>query len=177
MAKIHLEKLEAASRLISTAIELWFNEADPISIHVLACSSYQIVHDINHGRGGRDLLYDSLVIKDEYRKEWIERIKRTYNFLKHADKDPAASAEFDPVNNEFFIMYACLGLELLGVKQTIAQAAFKLYQMLSRPDILTDDGRSEIEGYPLASRNEVLTMKKSAFFQHYAAYHKSLGRE
>ena len=177
MAKIHLEKLEAASRLISTAIELWFGEAEPVSIHLLACSSYQIVHDINHSRGGRDLIYDSLVIRDEYRKEWIDRIKRTYNFLKHADKDPTASVEFDPANNEFFMMYTCLGLQLLEVKQNIAQAAFMFFQMLSRPDILTDSGRADMEIYPEATRNEVLKMGKSAFFQQYAAYHRSLGKK
>ena len=177
MGKIVVGKLEAASRQVSTAIELWFNESDPISIHTLACSAYQIVHDINHKRGGPDLLYDSLVIKDEYRKEWIARIKGTYNFLKHADRDSTESVEFDPINNEFFILYTGLGLELLGVKPNIARAAFTLYQMLSHPDILTEKGRSDLEPYPETMRQQALTMKKSAFFGQYAAYHKSLGRE
>ena len=176
MAKFVVSKLEAADRQLSTAIELWFNEADPLSTHTLACSAYQIVHDLNHGQGGRDLLYDSLVIKDEYRKEWIDRIKGTYNFLKHADRDPTESVEFDPINNEFFIMYTCLGLELLGVKPNIARAAFNLYQMLSRPDILTEKGRKELEPYPETMRREALTMKKSRFFEQYSTYHKSLGR-
>ena len=177
MTKIVIQKLDAASRQISTAIELWFKEADPISIHVLACSAYQIVHDINHKRGGRDLLYDSLVIKDEYRKEWIDRIKRTYNFLKHADRDPAETVEFDPVNNEFFILYTGLGLELLGVKPNIARAAFTLYQMLSRPDILTESGKADLEPFPQTMIQQALTMKKSTFFEQYTAYHRSLGRE
>ena len=176
MAKIIVQKLDAAGRQISTAIELWFKEADPLSIHTLACSAYQIVNDINHKRGGGDLLYDSLLIKDEYRKEWINRIKRTYNFLKHADRDPAETVEFDPTNNEFLILYTGLGLELLGVKPNIPRAAFTLYQMLSRPDILTKAGKADLEPFPQSMIEEVLSMKKSAFYEHYSAYHRSLGR-
>jgi len=97
---------------IDTAITLWFNEGDPVSIHTLACSAYQIVHDINQKTGWRDLLYDSVVIKDEYRKKWVDTIKRPYNFLKHADKDASDSIEFDSSTNEVFIMFTCLGLEL-----------------------------------------------------------------
>ncbi len=177
MAKIILGKLEAASRQLSTAIELWFRDADPVSIHILACSAYQIVHDINSRRGGRDLLYDSLVIKDEYRREWIDRIKRAYNFFKHADKDPTASVEFDPTNNVFFIMYTCLGLELLGIKPNIARAAFTLHQMLSMPQILTEKGRVEVEAFPESVRRSALAIEKSVFFEQYGAYHRSLGRE
>lgn len=71
MEKVTLEKLEVAWRQIDTAITLWFNDGDPVSIRTLACSAYQIVHDVNQKAGWRDLLYDSLVIKDEYRREWI----------------------------------------------------------------------------------------------------------
>ena len=175
MPKIVVEKLDAAARQVTTAIELWFADSDPISIHVLACSAYQIVHDLNRKARGRDLIYDSLVVKDEYRQEWIDRIKGTYNFLKHADKDPTATVEFDPASNEFFIMFTCLGLKLLGIKPNIARAGFVLHQMLSHPEILTNQGKSLLAPYPDAMKNQALQIPKKEFFEAYAAYHRSQG--
>lgn len=176
MGKITLDKLDAAARQLTTAIELWFTDSDPISIHTLACSAHQLVHDLNKRAGGRDLIYDTLVIKDEYRKEWIDKVKGPYNFLKHADKDPAAKIEFDPVANEFFIMFTCLGLELLGVKPNIARAGFTLYQMLSHPDILTPQGETLLAPYPDSMKSRALEIPKKDFFAVYAAYHKSQGK-
>jgi hypothetical protein len=71
MASQTIDKLEAACRLLNTAIVLWFNNGDAVSIHTLACSAHHIVHDINYLKGGMDLLYDSLIFKDEYRREAI----------------------------------------------------------------------------------------------------------
>jgi hypothetical protein len=50
-----ITKLDAAIRQLDTAITLWFTEADTISIHTLACSAHQIIHDINQQKGHRDL--------------------------------------------------------------------------------------------------------------------------
>jgi len=52
-----ITKLDAAIRQLDTAITLWFTEADTISIHTLACSAHQIIHDINQQKGHRDLLW------------------------------------------------------------------------------------------------------------------------
>ena len=173
---IRLDKIEAASRQLTTAISLWFSDGDPISVHTLACSAYQVVQDINEKAGNRDLLYDSLVIKDEYRRYWINTLKRTYNFLKHADRNPSETIEFNPSINEAFIMYTCLGLELLGSKPNIARAAFTLHQMLSKPEILSENGKAELDRFPESIRNAALAVPKPLFFEAYSAYHKSLGR-
>ena len=81
-------KLEAAHRQLSTAIELWFNNGDIVSIHTLACAAHQIIHDLNSKQGGRDLIYDSIIIKDEYRNEACRLLREHMNFFKHADDDP-----------------------------------------------------------------------------------------
>ena len=44
--KISISKLDAACRQLDCAIELWFADGDPVSIHTLACASHQIIHDI-----------------------------------------------------------------------------------------------------------------------------------
>ena len=54
--KISISKLDAACRQLDCAIELWFADGDPVSIHTLACASHQIIHDIKklgHPLAGR----------------------------------------------------------------------------------------------------------------------------
>ena len=114
-----VNKLDAACRQLDTAISLWFNDGDTVSIHTLACSAHQIVHDINKQRGNPALLhggliYDSLKIRDEYRREANRLLKGAYNFFKHAEKDASGTIEFRPALTELFIMCTSLGLELLG---------------------------------------------------------------
>jgi hypothetical protein len=50
-----ISKIEAACRQLNTAIKLWFADGDLVSIHTLACSAHQIVHDINRQKGGREM--------------------------------------------------------------------------------------------------------------------------
>ena len=75
MDTIVVTKIEAARRQLRSAIELWFADADPVSIHTLSAASYQIIHDLNRKNNGSDLLLDTIVIKDEYRREFVNEIR------------------------------------------------------------------------------------------------------
>lgn len=173
MASQTIEKLDAACRQLNTAISLWFNNGDAVSIHTLACSAHQIVHDINHRNGGRDLLYDSLVFKEEYRQQAINHLKQHYNFFKHADRDPAGTMEFDPIITELFIMFTSLGLEVLGRKPDEVRGAFNIYYGLHNPHLLTEKGKAEFIGaVPEESRNFSLSMPKQQFFEVYTLLRK-----
>jgi hypothetical protein len=59
MKKETISKINVACRQLDTAIELWFQESDPVSIHLLVCSSHQIIHDIIRHRGQREPLFNS----------------------------------------------------------------------------------------------------------------------
>jgi hypothetical protein len=140
--KVITTKIEAARAQLGDAIKMWFHDGELASMHVLACSAFQIVSDINAARGGRDLLYDSAVVKKERRTEWIKLLKASYNFLKHADKDPDpdAQVELQAASTEIFILYACLGLEVLGYALDKTEHAFATYFALTHPDLVVDDG-------------------------------------
>jgi hypothetical protein len=89
MAAITISKLDAGRRQLETAITLWFNDGDPVSTHTLACAAYEIIHVVSSARNRtRDLLFDKLVVKDEYRSAWNQRLKEPANFFKHARNDP-----------------------------------------------------------------------------------------
>lgn len=163
-----INKLDAACRQLNTAISLWFNDDDTVSIHTLACSAHQIVHDINQQRGGRDLIYDSLIIKDEYRREANRLLKEPYNFFKHAESDAFDTVEFKPSLTEFFILFTILGLEILGHQPDTIQGAFSIYYGLRNQHLLTEKGKSEwIDRIPEEIRKQALGMPKHLFFKLY----------
>lgn len=173
MATHKIDKLEAAFRQLRTAISLWFNDGDVVSIHVLACSAYQIVHDINRGKGGRDLLYDSLIFKDEYRRESINLLKKPYNFFKHADKDSIDVIEFNPLLTELFFLYTSIGLESLGRKADEVLGAFNIYYALRNPHHLSEVGKARfIDTLPEEKRKWVLSVPKKQFYEAYTTLRK-----
>lgn len=173
-----INKLDAACRQLNTAISLWFNNGDTVSIHTLACSAHQIVHDINKQRCNRDLIYDTLIydslkIKDEYRREANRLLKHPYNFFKHADNDASDTVEFKPILTELFIMFTSLGLEKLGCQPDPIRAAFNIYYGLRNPHLLTENGKSEwIDRISEENRKQALDMPKHQFFEFYL-----IGRE
>ena len=163
-----IDKLNAACRQINTAISLWFAGGDPVSIHTLTCAAHQIVHDINRKRGGRDLLYDSLVYKDEYRREVNKHLKQHYNFFKHADNDPSAVIEFDPQVTDLFIMFTSFGLEMLGCPPDRIRGAFNIYFGLIYPQFLSDKGSEKGVGtISREVREHALAMGRYQFFVWY----------
>ena len=118
-------------------------------------------------------MYDSLIIKDEYRKQAIHYLKQHYNFFKHAEKDPEKSIEFDPLVTEMFIMFTSLGLELLGRSPDEVRGAFNIYNSLRNPHFLTDKGKANfIDAVPEESREYALSMQKKQFFEVYTLLHR-----
>jgi len=110
-----ISKLAAARAQLDRAIELWFLDKDPISTHTLAAAAYQLLDDLNkHRATGQELLYDSIMIKDEYRKEWIQLIKKPVNFFKHANNDPEEIIEFAPESTLIFLMFGTMAINALG---------------------------------------------------------------
>ena len=53
---ILISMLDAARRQLDTAIELWFRDSDPVSIHTLISVAYEILHDVNRARGNPDAI-------------------------------------------------------------------------------------------------------------------------
>src|SRR6266702_3691819 len=109
-------KLDAARRQLVTALTLWFNGDDPVSVHTLACAAYEIIHAVSEKQNPyrRDLLFDSFVVKDEHRREFNALMKGPANFFKHADRDGDAVITFKPILTELFFMFSILGIQLCG---------------------------------------------------------------
>ena len=171
-----ITKIDAARRQLRTAIELWFADGDPISIHTLAAAAYQIIHDLNRRNKGPDLLLDSKYIKDEKRREFVSLVKSTSNFMKHADRGKmgmAKSIEFSSDSNVGLITFF-FGLQYLGEKLAAEEIAFERWQIFRNPDLMTDAGKAlfekrftvnQVSAMRAVPKREFLDAFRSAFRQ------------
>ena len=161
-------KLEAARRQLRTAISLWFKGGDSVAIHTLAFAAYEIIHTISVKRdpNRRDLLFDTAWVKDEYRRDWNQCIRREANFFKHADRDGDSVIDFNPEFAQWFIFFAILGRELCGETASMEESAFKWWFQTTRPDLLTEEGCKFLaEQMPVDNVEYLRTRPKSEFFE------------
>ena len=171
-AFIKVTKLEAARRQLATAIDLWADDRDPVSVHSLAFAAHQIVHDINRQRGGSTLLLDEPSIRADKKHEFINLVKRDANFFKHADnrskgkKKAETEIEFNPETNELFIALTIAALQYIEQDLTKLEVAFYTWYRINRPDMLTDAGRELFEnGIPTQTKLALRAMNKREFLE------------
>jgi hypothetical protein len=143
---IRIGKLDAARKQLQTSIKLWFEDGDPVSTHALAFAAYEVIHAISKKRdpNRRDLLFDSDLIKDEYRGLYCQKLKSHAYFFKHADRDGDSVIDFYPVLSDLFILFAVLGLELCGERKGSEESALMWWLYINRPDLLTEKGRKMV---------------------------------
>lgn len=164
---ITLDKLEAARRQLATAIELWFCGGDPVSAHTLAHAAYEIIHTVAKRRNSNaELLFDALMIKDEFRTQWAVWLKEPGNWFKHARDDPDGTLEFKPILTELFLLFAVRGVDFCKVARTPEEQTFWLWLYYHRSDMLSEEGRKLfIDGPGVQHVEAMRSMDKPEFFQ------------
>ena len=164
--RIRVSKLGAARRQLDCAIELWFADKDDVSIHTLAAAAHQIIYDINKKKGGGELIFDSIVIKDERRSEFVALIKRDMNFFKHADQDPEGITEFVPLGSILFMLFSAAGLQQLGESLNDVEDTFVLWLALHHPDWINEAYRKTLEQtFPAQHLKGIQELSKKEFFK------------
>lgn len=169
-----ISKLSAASRLHDFALELWFQESEPLAVHVVAASAHQIIHDMNSASGGEDLLYDTLNIKDEFRVEYINWVKKPYNFLKHADRDASDKLDFSAEAVLQYFIFNMKGLKQLGQEFSQLSGLFCLWLGIHYPSWLKSIERFRETWKTTSDMEEYLRrMGRSEFFRQSISAHPS----
>jgi hypothetical protein len=165
---ISVTKLDAARRHLSTAIRLWFHDGDPVSIHTLGYAAYEVIHVLSRKANRTDtLIFDSDLVKDEFRSEFNKLVKKAPNFFKHADKDANSTLEFKPKFSEMFFLFSALGLETMGLKIGGEEKVFLIWFSIHNPEIMVDGAvKRFLDGFPIKTIDEVKLMPKSEFFKH-----------
>jgi hypothetical protein len=165
-----LTKLEAATRQLRTAIKLWFEEEDPVSVHALSAAAYEIIHSLFRRKGFSGLIFDSKLIKEEFRGDFAKLIKSTTSFLKHAREDPDGTHLFRPEMNEFFLLFSIAGLMKISPELGFMEDTFLTWLALHRPDI---SGMGELmeDKIPPQILQSLRVMERKEFFKAYLLFH------
>jgi len=101
-----ITKLDAARRQLDTAIKLFFDNGDSLSIHTLAYASFKILFDIYPLHKSDDF---ATKLDEMIRVMGWQRFNQTANFLQHADRDPSDSLNYhDADGTQAFIGFASL---------------------------------------------------------------------
>jgi hypothetical protein len=141
---IPIKKLDAARTQLETAILLFFDNADPVSIHTLTCAAYDVIDGVNQHRGGKEMWVKRRYTQLQGRPNRAQ-LNEVQNFLKHGDKDPEGTLEFFPLMTEPMLADACRTYtELTG--QTVAVFECMLRWFHCR------GGKDQFEKWPEARR-------------------------
>jgi len=164
--RLKITKLDAASRQLRTAIELWFEDGDPVSIHTLISAAHEITHKLFKLSGHQGLLFDTHVIKDEFRGEFAKLIKSNANFFKHADKDPYKETGFAPIVNECLIFMTLYGISKIDKKLFWdREAAFTTWIAIHKPNLIKENIFDK--SVSVKAIEEVRAIGKSDFFKYF----------
>ncbi|WP_345737905.1 hypothetical protein [Prosthecobacter algae] len=169
-----ITKLDAAQRQLDTSFRLWFLEEDVVSVFTLAASAHQIIHDLNQRLRGEDLLFDSLIIKEEFRNQYVAHLKRPWNFLKHADNDPDGVLKIDENSVHDFFLFSAKGLKQLGQNTSGITLVFLLWFGIHFPKYLRSKEKFLADfGIDESMEDSLKGLSKPAFL-HYCTSRLSL---
>lgn len=141
-----LTKTDVARRQLVTAIRLFFQNDDPVSIYSLAANAWEVIDVLcnrarvaslsNETRGhvpsGKDLKND--YVNSPYR-----------NFFKHADRDPdALLTGFDASNVDSILMLAVEDYLRLHKRSPVEFQAFQLWYLATHINKVADGALASI---------------------------------
>jgi hypothetical protein len=139
--QIKVSKIDASRRQLDCAIDLWFRDGDPVSIHTLVSAAFEIIQDLNSKVGNKEITMIEMarrLAKPEHVQQVMQLLRKPMAFFKHADRDPHAILEFAPEASEMLIVLAIRGLGLLGEQVTDLQQALINWHALHKPHIFLE---------------------------------------
>ena len=124
-------KFEAATRHLNAAIRFLFEGEDSLVVHSLAASAANVFSDLVENRGNhkswRELMREDHGFSPA---ELRQVLHRSWNFFKHADRDPNETLDFNADETEHLIFYATVECGEYGVTSTEMQL-FQLWFLAS----------------------------------------------
>lgn len=137
-----LTRREVAGRELVTAIQLFFNDGDPVVVHLIAAACEDICVPIVRGKGQkpfRDEIEE--MVRPEYLESWRLRQKAPYNFFKHGGANPDEELDFfDPRMNDMKLMSACYDYLRAFGNIPMPATVFMGWHLAEYPQLLTDYG-------------------------------------
>lgn len=139
VATMNLTKSDVARRQLVTAVNLFFNDSDPVSVYTLASNAWEIIDQLCKLSGvnsvsdeTRTHIYPSRDLKKHY-------INSPYrNFFKHADTDPdGIITGFDAQSSEGVLFLAAEDYTRLHKKSPIEVQVYSSWFCSMYPEKLS----------------------------------------
>lgn len=119
-----LSKLDAAGRLLETAIRLYFNAGDPVSIHILAARAHGLISRLNENNTV-PLDREDFPMTDGLKARFRTAILENEDPFGNTASDADGRFEIDPEIAPFFIFDAIANHQALGGKIHTHFSAFR----------------------------------------------------
>jgi hypothetical protein len=130
-----ITKLEAARRQLVTAIRLFFEDADSISVYSLAHSSWEILDALCSHRGLLRFRNEMSSATGRGEDEIKQIANYGRNFFKHANKDPEAVLEdFSDDRNDHVLIASSFDYGELADSKPMELQVFQLWYFAVHPD-------------------------------------------
>lgn len=159
---VNISKLDAAKRQLETAILIFFNYGDIVSIHTLSAASHQLLMDLGKESGIKSSIKETnlIFIREDKRAEYKQMMNKAENFFKHASKDKDALLKFSPRQSELMLWDACAMYKSLTKEIPPVIYLFDMWFKLSNPEMfLEEDFQKQI--YEI--RKDIDPTNKGAF--------------
>ena len=166
-------KVSAAKSQLESAIWLWFNEGDPVSIHALAVAAHDCFNAlVKHSARKESELQTWL---DSQSKGRQERVRLAQNFFKHGRDKLTEKLQLYTIDSEVFMLDSANCYEMLHGKPTPLMRIYQTRFLYEHPALITEDAlpvfAKNVEVHQLAdsSRKEFFDRVFPTFLQRYSA--------
>ena len=141
--EVCVTKLEAAGRQLETAILLYFQNGDPVSIHTLCCAAYGVIHALNKKRNDpmdlNDMMlkdFDRYLSSKAEKKLFRESFNAAQNFFKHGNSDVNSTITLDTRFTEVRMYEAVLKYGRLVGQSPATMAIYMVWFATQYPGLL-----------------------------------------
>ena len=142
--KVNYSKIKVAEMQLNEAIFLFFDKSAAIVIETLIGAVLGVLIPLGKKYGIEAPFHDSDRIKPEYKKLWINTIRKAQNFSKHADNDLEEVLSYETDVLPFRIIEACYlfrhlaSNKCLKYRQSKSAIMFEIWYQLKYPQFLKE---------------------------------------
>ncbi|HUO22130.1 MAG TPA: hypothetical protein VMU59_06405 [Caulobacteraceae bacterium] len=139
-----LGKEQIARRQLGTALALFLDDLDPVSVHCLACGGGEVAETLTQRSGREPFSTHALNVVPDLTQSKLRKIRTRYwNAFKHAldhggldRQDAETIAEFDDTKNDHVLFVGWYDIMLASGKMPIEAQAFQVWYLAKYPEKL-----------------------------------------
>jgi hypothetical protein len=182
---VRVTKLDAARRQLETAIMLYFQYGDPVSVHTLCLAAYDVIQILNKQRN-KPLTPNDMMLKDlhlfldskGHKKILHESLTAAQNFFKHGNTDSNSTHTLDTRLTEVLLFDAVQKYGRLVGRLPKMMALYLMWFVnlfVDRyPKILDDPGIADSLRKSIERHRKDLPKDRSEFYAEFLPIAKAL---